>query len=251
MKYSKFNVRVIFVLSGFLLITLTYILKIWDLELLSDIIKDFAVVLLSIVLVEYIWDKFGNNDFNKSQLKKFGIFNVYSCPEEAESDNSWIELIKNANERIDLQALTLSFLARNNEVIQMIRKKIINGVKVRVIIMSPDHPHISESVTNENFLFPDEIRSSSNTTIKIFAKLENEIKKVKKIKGQFSFFVEKERPISISIRRFDDKLFVLPYIWNRDTVNTPVYLIKGEDNKLFKIYIGSFEEQFKKLQNHK
>ncbi|NUO81087.1 hypothetical protein HUU05_13490 [candidate division KSB1 bacterium] len=242
MKYSKGIVRVLFVVSGFLLFLLSYVFQLNQYLLLADGVKDFGVVLLSIVVLDFIWNAVGG-DFSRKDFQSNGVSKVYLTPDEAEKDFSWIELVKKAKKRIDLQGLTLNYLATKQEFMTALRERIIAGVEVRVVLMSPDNPISNDA---QHFLYPEDLKAGSKTSSAIFKRLEYEINGIESKRGQFTLLLSKEHSISIALRRFDDKLFVIHYQLNRHTADTPVYLIReGENSELFHSYLTSFDDSFR------
>lgn len=241
MKYSKGIVRVLFIVSGFLLFLLSYVLQINQYSLLADGVKDFGVVLLSVVVLDFIWNAVGG-DFSEKD-KQEGVSKVYLSPDRAEKEASWIELVKKAKKRIDLQGLSLNYLATKQGFMEALKASIIAGVKVRVVMMSPDNPLSGDP---RFYVYPEQLKSESKTCAKNFQRLEDEIKSIKGRRSQFKFMLSEVKPISISLRRFDDKLYIIHYQHNQNTFDSPVYLItKSENRELFQKYIASFEGLFK------
>ncbi|MGH7492632.1 MAG: hypothetical protein ACREOO_09575 [bacterium] len=241
--YRKNFARWIFILLGVLFIAGAYIFQIQGWDLFADVTKDFAVVLLSIVLLDLLWNAAGG-DFNQARNNLRGLSKVYLEPEEVDKDISWIDLARKAHHEIDLQGLTLSFLSTNEDFIKVLKERIIAGIRVRVVVMAPDNPIIQKSSGVKHFLYPDTLKTQSKTTAEIFERLQEELNNIKPQKGKLTFLLNKTLPMSIAIRRFDDQLFLLPYLWNKNTLNTPVFLIEGSNNRLFQIYVDSFEDQF-------
>jgi hypothetical protein len=244
---NKSTLRILFILSGALFVALAYILRLWEFTMASEIIKDFAVVLLSIVFLDMIWSAVGG-DFSQGRFSNSLIDNVYLNPQEAERENSWREIISNTRQRIDLQGLSLSYFTLNDEFMSILKERILSGVKVRVVIMSPDNPFLGDTAALRGLLYPEKVVLVSKQSAEALEMLQDELKSIKTNRGGLTVVINKTRPMSMSIRRFDNKLFVLPYIWNRSTFNSPVYFIQGEAKELFRKYIESFEDQFDQLQ---
>lgn len=241
--YSRKMVRLIFTLSGGLLVCLAYILNLGDYPLISEILKDFGVIALSIALLDVVWTGLGG-DLSQQEGGWHGLRKLYLNPEESEKDISWIDLVKKTQNKIDLQGLSLSYLATNSEFVSALKERIIAGVKVRIILMSPENPLLNASAEFQAFMYPSILKSTCQTSADVFLKMQMELKERQYKKGEFVVYLNKTNPISMTIRRFDDKLYVMPLFWNRNTFNSPVYYVQGENQRLFQIYLESFENQF-------
>jgi len=241
--YTRKTVRLIFMLAGGLLVCLAYISNLGEFPLISEILKDFGVLALSIALLDIVWGGLGG-DLSEQERDWHGLRSVYLNPEESERDVSWIKLVKEANNRIDLQGLSLAYLTTNSEFIAAVKERIISGVKVRIILMAPDNPLLDTTFELQAFIYPAQLKTSCQTSITILKNVQEELKEHHHKKGSLATYLNKANPMSLAIRRFDDKLYVLPYIWNRNTFNSPVYYVNGESNRLFQIYLESFENQF-------
>ncbi|MCL4708555.1 hypothetical protein KJ068_25645 [bacterium] len=241
-------VRVFFFVLSLLLISLAYILQINNQQLLYDVMKDIGVVLLSIVILDIIW-RFAGGDSNEESANLNKFIKVYRTVHEVEKDFSWIDLARRSKSKVDLQALSLAYLSSNDEFMRVIKEKVIEGVTVRVVLMSPDHPLLEEPLENlGSFIYPKEIKLMSRTSADRFEKMQRELGDVKSKRGSLTIVLNKSRPMSISVKRFDNELFVQHYEWNVHTVNTPVYYFAGgEKQPLFERYVQIFEDQFTAL----
>lgn len=235
--------QLIFLLSGISLIFLAYILELKGFQLSYDVAKDLSVAFLAFVILDILWSSL----VHKEAPSLEGIAKVYLDVREAGRDISWIDLVKQANYRIDLQGLSLSFQATDDEFMHALKQKIISGVRVRVVLMSPDHPLLGEEIKLRSFVYPEDIKNLSKTSAERFKNLERELEGIKGKKGSLTLILNDSRPMSVSVRRFDDKMYVLHYEWHTKTVDTPVYLMKGEEKPLFKRYLDAFEDQFTEL----
>lgn len=243
MKYSKGIVRVLFIVSGFLLFLLSYALQLNNYLLLADGVKDFGVVLLSVVVLDFIWNAVGG-DFSRED-KQASISKVYLSPVDVEKEVSWIELVKKARRRIDLQGLSLHYLATSQGFMEALRERIAAGVKVRVIMMSPASTFANDS---RLFMYPENSKNQCQTSAGIFLALKDELKKAQGIIGKFKIVLSEEIPLSISLRRFDQKLFIIHYVATLNTLDTPAYFVEEKANpELFRKYLAPFENQFKRL----
>lgn len=245
---QRIFVRVLFVLLSLFLISLAYILQIRGQQLFYDVMKDIGVVLLSIVILDIIWRVVGG-DLNEERANQNRFIKVYRTVHEVEKDFSWINLATKSKRKIDLQALSLAYLASNDEFMRAIKEKIIAGVSVRVVLMSPDHPLLEEPMEDlGSFIYPKEIKLLSKTSAERFEKMQRELGDVKSRRGSLTLVLNKSRPMSISVKRFDDELFIQHYEWNTHTINTPMYYFTGgEKQPLFERYVQIFEDQFTTL----
>lgn len=232
--------QLIFLLSGISLIFLAYILELKGFQLSYDVAKDLSVAFLAFVFLDLLWNVFGG------ESAQTGVTKIFRNVREAEREASWLELIRAANSRIDLQGLSLSYIATDDELMQALKERVIAGVNVRVVIMSPTNLLLSEPLKSlHSFIYPEDIKKSSRIAAERFRRMREELEQVKNKKGTLVFALNNTRPMPISLRRFDDELFVLHYEWNTNTVNAPIYYFrKDAKQSLFERYLHVFEDQF-------
>lgn len=248
-KMTRKNfVRSLFMVSGLLLLSLAYILQMNQQGIIAEVAKDFGVVLLSIVMLDYIWNKVGG-DLSDIEGRDNVVSRVYLIPEEMGNEDKLTSNIEKAKHRIDLQGLTLGYVATSQKILAALRKKIIAGVKVRIVILSPLNPLICDLPGFKSFKFPETLKNQCENFAVVFKEFQKEIESIKNKRGQFEFILCRSQSLAMAFRRFDDKIYIVHYMPNRNTTETPVYYIKESENrKLFKAYVKAFEEQFTELR---
>src|SRR5690606_26780959 len=143
---------------------------------------------------------------------------------------------------------TLNFLVENADIVDELVKRAEANVEIRILICSPDNlslPHSIEqaySKSQELVAVKSEIertRSFLEETQKNISDKKRKNFKIKQLEVETMY---------MSIRRFDEKLYVLPYFYSMNTPQSPVFLVTDERKPLFKKYMGEFETLFKKPQ---
>ncbi len=51
----------------------------------------------------------------------------------------------------------------------------------------------------------------------------------------------------VGMRRFDEKMYIIHYMYSLRAQDTPSYVIEGSDKALFKIYLNDFELLLKRF----
>lgn len=232
---SKKNItQIAFTGLGAFCIAIAYIFNSNQLILWYDITKDLGIIFLSFVLLDILWSIAGE-DFNNTKLAKYGLKDIYENPLNI-SDSLLIEQINSAKERIDLLGFTLSYISTSQDLCQLIENKINSGVKVRIAILSTQNLILQNLSGFKYLVYPLQAIDMLKSSIENFEKLRSRVKN-----ENFEFKLIKDRPISYALRRFDDELMIVPYISNMNTIDSPVFVIKGERKILFQKYIKSFE----------
>ncbi len=213
-------------------------------------IAQITLAVLGLIAISTIGNRYRIEEVLKHLTSSaFGAPKVYLTPGEMGDDGKFIDDINKAKHRIDLQGLSLSYLATNHKVLAALQKRISAGVRVRIAIMSPDNPLIDGWLGFRQFKHPEVLRTQCRACADIFGEFQKRLGKITGKRGHFDFVLCKTSPISVSLRRFDDKMHVIHFIPNLNTSETPVYLIRETENReLFQTYVSAFEEQFDTLK---
>ncbi|MBN2090183.1 hypothetical protein JW964_11230 [candidate division KSB1 bacterium] len=226
----KIITRYTFFITGALFLVLAHILNTYDFKLGYDILINFSFVFISFVLVDILWSV-ARKDLRRFKEKKYGLVNVYKNPNNI-AHKFFVDEIRNAKRNIDLMGYTLSYISMSREICQYLKDKLNSGLKVRIVLPSPENLIFNEANNFRYLLHPESTKSKLQTSIDIFREFNQ---------PNFELKLVKKCPISYFIRRVDEKIYIIHYVWNIETEDSPVYEIKRENSILFQTYIKSFE----------
>jgi hypothetical protein len=240
----------------FLLLFITFISLAFVVEkefpkvhLLPDIIKDIGVVYGSVALLNFLWSKLGGDPLEEQidELKSYnylareaeqsGLVHLYPNTQ----DIRLVDLIRKSTSEIDICGYTLHDFKENESLLDLLREKIEGGVTVRMIQVAPDNDAFGYSVTNKVAMIS--LMNDAWQKLQDFRNSLDTKKRSRLILGQL-----KKGALHVSLRRFDDELYVLHYLYAKNTPESPVFVIKGKEKPLFKTYMLEYETMLSKSE---
>lgn len=255
MREKRFFAYSFFILLGIVSLLIAFIAKSQKFDLTGDIAKDLGIIFISIALINWLWKIAGGNPLSDqiSTLKTLnaiyqdaqnsGITNIYVKASEIES-YTWMKLINSSKKQIDLASHTLYQISDQLDILEALKERLVNGVKIRILINSPENPalkalalSIDEDLKNIEIM-RHQMRYSWNKFDTLKKTLD------KSFQDNITIVRLNEGILHAAFRRFDDQIFIVPYLYSKATPETPVYVIKDESKPLFKAYLAEFEELF-------
>jgi len=219
----------------------------------ADIVKDVGIVVGSLGLVDLLWGFVGGDPLStqierlkslnqlNDDAERAGLVRVFARSAEYH-DSSWTSLVQASRSAIELSGHTLYQVVEQEEFCNALVAKAREGVQVRILVNHPDNPALPHGVDpNHNNLrtMQEEMAHSWQH----FKQLRESLP----LDRQKNFEVsrlEHGGVLHAAIRRFDERLFIVPYLYSKRTPETPLYIVEDGSKELFKAYAKEFEALF-------
>ena len=267
MKNVKYTPYMIFSIVGVLLIIISFLIAQIEplsstLNLLASLTKDIGIVCLTVVIINFFWKILGgdpighalNNLESKLQTlnssikilensRRTGAVGIGAVSSNYMSDVDWIELVKSANEHLDLSGISLLKWTQRDGFDEIVTGLVKKGVKVRVLIMDEKNRNLS-SIINET-----QISSLSLAAVKQqikdskagFEAIENKFREGEYL-GSFEFKSLKSGTILSRISRSDSVIVMVQYLSTYLSELSPIIKVSGKNSSLYKTYLTEFEK---------
>lgn len=178
------------------------------------------------------------NIFGKSILQNdahddVNMFSFYRNGNDFGSHDKWLRLLDESTTLFEIMGIHLGPW-RGNKFSELISKKTNSGCKVRVLIMHPENPSISEMI-NESLTDVD-----LDTTIREINEMSKYFSKIAEKFPNFSFKQIKNGTLHCQTTRTDDYAVYLPYMYTRRRRDCPIWHSKKE-SILYKTVAEEFE----------
>jgi hypothetical protein len=110
------------------------------------------------------------------------------------------------------------------------------GIKIRILMMASDNPALLYAVSNREPV-SDQIKATSKKFLD-----DIKIQLHPPTKDNIEIRLVKDKVLFISIRRFDSQMYVVPYLYSKNTPETPIAVVEGTEKPLFKTWTGEFNQ---------
>lgn len=229
---------------------------------LWDVIKDTAVVILTIIIVNYLWTSLGGEPLDNSiqklsesvsnldnsvklleDSKKTGLIRAFGVSGSYGSHTDWMQRFTSTKTHLDIMGYTLAVWTKGNnfenEVVSLAKK----GVIIRVMTMDTENPNLFSIINTKHIpsISNEEIFESLKTTLNLFNKLQQKLAE-QNLAEYFQLKTLKEGIILSQLCRTDDELTIIPYLYTDIGARSPLLLVKGEQTELFKVYLQEFDK---------
>lgn len=219
----------------------------------ADVVKDIGIVIGSLGLVDLLWGFVGGDPLSaqierlkslnqlNDDAEKAGLVRVLARSADYR-DDSWVSLVQSSRSAVELSGHTLYQVVEQEEFCNALAAKAREGVQVRVLVNHPDNPALPHGIdrTHDNLRT---MREEMAHSWQHFRQLRESLP-VDRQKNLEVSRLEHGGVLHAAIRRFDEKLFVVPYLYSKRTPETPLYIIEDSSKDLFKAYIKEFDALF-------
>lgn len=220
-------------------------------ELPFALCKDFGVVIISLSLVDLLWQLVAGGDPLAREIEQLRELNELTrqanrCSlvdvadrrsELLEENASYAKMIESCRSHVDISGYTLHVLVEKQSLLEELVRKAQHGVKIRILLCSPDNPAVPFAVQEDVY---EGMKSEMEVTWKLLSRARDKLNDRDKLNFEFRRLTN--RSLTTSIFRVDERLSVIHYLYSRFTTETPVYVAK--DRGLFKVYLQEFERLF-------
>lgn len=253
----QLNYRMIFVLSGVILILSAAIIETNFqtssqpiARILTNVLLSAGVTILAVGVVDLIWSKLGGEPLSKeinrlaattdlvNDSRTSGLLRIHATVEGA-SRPTWEKLIEKCQNSIDLCGYQLLDIADSQAAMRMLEQKAHAGVTIRVVLPNPDSsPGLDHAAAEWNI---EAMRSNARHSMKRFNELNVKLPDDAKL---ILLQVANGGAINASMRRFDDTVYIVPYLFSINTPDSPLLVVEATTNKadLFKTYKSWLDE---------
>jgi hypothetical protein len=222
-------------------------------QLARDLCKDFGVVIVSLALVDLLWqlvaggepltkeiDELRDLNVLTRQAHEHGLVDLASRRSLLTIKNAVVEAqIKNSTSSIDMSGYTLYFLVENPRFVDALIERARGKVRVRLLMCSPDNGDVNATV-DESVL--STMKQQMAVSWDALLRARTTLPEVDR--DNFEVRRLRKKSLLTSLLRFDDQITVLPYLLTKYTQEAPVYVVKGADKELFKIYLREYDYYF-------
>lgn len=271
-RISRSTISSIFVLLAAVLGFVSYMLhtagefhwgetRLWG----AEVIKDIAVVVFSLALVDFLWRRFGGDplDLHIEEVQAHLDQTVAAMRKsqvlltEADSQGlvrissghrdlgiallDWVSL---AERTIEMCGYTLHSVFQDGVIIDKLRDKVRSGVSVRILISGANNQDIFSNIDpNNSAPMKGQISAVCHWLTQIREQLNEEQR------GRFLVRSLDRGKLTISILRFDRRILASIYLRSKFIAETPTMIVEGDDKKLFKTYAKEFDFFFSQAQS--
>jgi hypothetical protein len=250
---SRLRADVLFIILGGFPIGFAYFIDHKEHPLAFDLCKDFGVVIISLALVDILWQLVaGGEPLSREihemrqlntltrQAYRSGLLDVAERRSELLPEHaSFTQAVRTSGANIDISGYSLHILVENQRLLQALIQRAKNKVKVRILLCAPENGAIAASVQDSVY---EGLKGEMMTTWNILLKAWSELSDAEK--ANFDIKRLGHKALSTSIFRIDDILSVVHYLHSTFTTGTPIYIVEGPDRVLFKTYLDEFDHLF-------
>lgn len=246
---SRWRADILFVILGAIPIAVASRIEEAKHALTFDLCKDFGVVIVSLAVVDLLWQLVAGGEPLSREIKeirdlngltrqshRIGLIDAAERRSELlDEHKSLTELIGRSSARIDISGFTLHILVENQRLLNLLLSKAKQKVAVRILICDPQIAGLAECVQDHVLNgMRAEMETTWTTLLRGLATLAPNEKKYFQIRRL------KQKMMSVSVFRVDDMMSVVHYLRSKTTTDTPVFVTTGH-GYLFNTYVQRLE----------
>jgi hypothetical protein len=248
----------LFATIGIALLLSSFVLNdLVDSSVPANVATSLGVVTLSTTLLNLLWRYSGGEPLEKHLLdikslasssirtSQIGLVEVY--PEATEvSTAQWLTLIRSSRTSIDISSHTMSQFLDQPHLWQALVEALNRGVKIRLLLNSQDNPALAASGSSPLGYLESRRQLMQNAweTFEAASASLPPAVQANLIVGRLT-----NESMFVSVRRFDDTMYVAQYLYTDKMRNNPVLVVRGTSSPLFMKYLSEFEGQLGRTQS--
>jgi hypothetical protein len=248
----------IFFILGALVLALAHSIKPGttpDAEFWSNALSDAAFVFLTVACLNLLWGWLGGDPISSaigelrgsidlikdSQVtgvqRVLGVSGVWSYEE-------WMGKLRSARHRVDLMGVNLLVWRKGADFELELLRLVRSGVRVRVLIMDPDHSYLAAHgwVENEETSRMERNRAALVEAKAFFEDLRHRVVQDGRSEGDFEVRTVRRGKMALHLCRIDEEIFAIPYLYSVRASRGPLFVIHGSDSLLFRTLEGEFNQ---------
>lgn len=258
--------QLIFLIIGFLLLVVAFLITTDQeqpkaIQFLGSASQDLAFIILTIVVVDFLWTILGGEPINQvlekltdtlremrssvkllEESKSTGLEQVYAVSGAIGSHSYWMNRLSSAKEKIDLMGYSLHVWTRGENFENVVVRLAHSGVKIRVLIMDENNENL-EALINSRQISSVSIaaaREEVRVARKVFDDISHSLEATQS-HANFEFRTLKNGMIVCQLCRTDSELTMVQYLYSVVASRSPLMLIRGRDTQLFDVYSKEFD----------
>ena len=231
-------------------------------RLAVEALKDVGVVVIGIAVIEFVWALLGGaptehglrrllSELNITRIdigsdvdsirrevttisllvasgRRCGLENIGVSQDDLSFDYpDFIASVRAAKEIIQISGASLYFLYANDEALRALVDRAGDGLTVEILLPADDNQILMA-------IFQDRFEPHLRQTVKDLTK------RIADLQSNIRLIRLKRKALTTTIIRVDDVMLVTPYLYSRQTSESPRFLLRNPDSPLFKIYEGEF-----------
>lgn len=220
-----------------------------------DAVLNLAFIIITIVVVNLIWLVLGGDPIEnlvKDGLKayelctdgfKTGLMRAHGSSSEYATTKKWLEILNKAESQVDLMGYSLYTWTRSDEFIDSLETLAKKNVQIRILIMDTANPYFGAGLNTSELsaarLTDGEIALCSKFVEKAIERLPAAKKENIKL-----LFIRTGIP-EMQIVRIDGIVYVTPYMYSKNTSDSPLFVCKKQEKSYFDKYSAEFEMLWK------
>jgi len=223
-----------------------------------DLAKDFGVVIISLALVDLLWDLVAGGDPLSQEIHSLIDLSVVTrqANENGVVDLSWkranltdqstsiTRAIQHSKKNVDMSGYTLYVLVETQGFLRELVDRAKDGVKVRLLLCASDNSALSGGV-DRGLLETMQAQSLRTSAQLLKARMGLSPEK----RSNFEVRVLTDKILYTSILRFDERINAVHYLHSRYTPECPVLVVRGADTPLFRTYLAEFDWCFERAKS--
>ncbi len=250
----RFYANIVFFIIGALLLFIAWTQtppeKRVDFEFLT--LQSLGLIVLTIVIVDFLWTLMGGDPIGETLLElrhsvrlledshQNGLRTIKSASSEFGDSKVWMDRLRSADNNFDLMGYTLLVWTKGANFETEFKRLAQQSVKIRVLLMDPDNPHlrafVNASIPSQTVEgVTQEIKAALNSFTAIYRSLDAKHREHLEIRTlRFGLIVTQ-------LCRTDETLTAVQYLFHAVASRSPLLEISGSHTKLFKVYMDEFE----------
>lgn len=258
---KKKSAYIIFTILGVLVIIISFLVKpdqVSNDEFLYVVLLNVGFVILTIVIVNFLWSLFGGDPIETMIHKSAdtlklvsdgfhgGLYRAFLSSSDFATAGEWASLLKKAKKQVDMMGYSLQVWTRTAEFQNILTQLANKNVKVRIMIMDEQNANFSAGLNFDHLdslsleSMKDEVRACTQCMGSILSHVN------KNKKNNVKFVKIKRGLTECQIIRIDGQLYVTPYLYSKHTADSPLFVFREQKGGHFEKYM----EEFDMLWNH-
>jgi hypothetical protein len=261
----QIGARIVFFIIGILLLVVAFLVaeqpKTPRNEFAASTIQNIALIVLTIVIVDVLWTLVGGDPTSvalvelRATLQHFrdsvrlladsqttGLARLVAASGAAGSTDDWMRRLNSAQAQVDLMGYSLHVWTRGEHFERSIIRLASAGVRIRLLIMSEQNPHLDALVNTKQIaaVTADSVRAEIQAARAAFKAIAAELAKTPH-EANFALRLVTTGLVVTQLCRTDDVLTSIQYLYSAVASRSPLIEVHGAESDLFERYMKEFE----------
>jgi len=249
---------VVFLAAGAALVGVSVLFDRAAMPIRGTVCLHLGIVTLAVVLLDLIWRFCGGQPIDHEvrslceQIGRLsssidvvetshavGLVSAYSRLGSFGKQDDWAALVNAAADHVDLMGRTLFGWTRAAEIPAMVRDRISEGVRFRVLLMSPTNRWL-DALMEDGVNLGAILAAKLEASIKFFRAIQNSLPA--DLRGKIEIRCFSHTPSYCGIVRIDNRFYITQYLTSASSDNAPFYCVYGTEKDWPRAMEREFEE---------